>query len=371
MCRKMAELMQDIYDVEVVTTKAVDYVTWNNEYEHEKEIINGVTVRRFPVERPRIPDQFNIINGKFLNGHLKKSEEYLWLEEQGPYVPELIQYIHEHSEDYAVYVFFTYLYYPTVKGVREVKEKAIVVPCTHDEPFLKMKMFRSVFLEPRAFLFNTDEERILVRKKYNNYYIPYVCGGAGVDVPPNVSGNAFKKKFHLNRYIIYVGRMDEGKNCQELFEYFQKYKKTHPSDLKLVLLGKASMSIPEQRDIISLGYVSDTDKFNGIAGAEFLTLPSRYESLSLVVLEAFALGKPVLVNGVCAVLKAHCEKSRAGFWYKGYSEFEKKTSELLNSDTLKAELGKNGKKYIDENYQWETIKRKFSDLIEYVSENQE
>lgn len=371
-CRQLAERVAVRYDVEVLTTKAIDYMTWKDEYEVDGEVINGVFVRRFSVDCPRNQEQFDEINGRFLQGLVQTAEEEQeWLDKQGPYVPSLIQYIRKHKKEYAVFVFFTYLYYTTVMGVSEVKDKAIVLSLTHDEPFLRMKIFNHVFLEPQAFFFNTDEERALVRKRYKNYYIPYKLGGVGVEVPEHVMGNSFKDKYNLNSYIVYVGRIDEGKNCGELFEFFIKYKEQHPGDLKLVLMGKAVIDIPEREDILNLGFVSEEDKFNGIAGSEFLVLPSKFESLSMVVLEAFSLNKPILVNGHCEVLRAHCEKSFGGFFYYGYRGFESGMLRLLRNPELRKEMGQNGEAYVQTNYQWEIIIKKFSELIEYVSEKSE
>lgn len=370
LCRQIAELMRSKYDIDVLTTKAVDYMTWRDEYSENEECIHGVVVRRFSVERERKRERFDEINGRFLQGLMEKSDEQTWIDEQGPYVPALIDYIREHKDTYEVFVFFTYLYYPTVMGVSEVKDKAIVFPFAHDEPFLKMKIFNRVFLKPKAFVFETDEERKLIREKYNNYHIPFKFGGAGVRVPAQVSGEEFRKKYALDSYIIYVGRIDAGKNCEELFDFFSRYKKRHPGNLKLVLLGKSVIEVPKEPDIIELGFVSEEDKFNGIAGSEFLVLPSKFESLSIVVLEAFSIGIPVLVNGQCEVLKGHCLRSNGGFYYKSFWGFEAKMLRLVNDYALRKKMGENGKKYVRENFQWELIKEKISSLIEYVSEHE-
>lgn len=363
--------MLPLYDIEVLTTKAVDYMTWRDEYTESYETVNGVGVRRFSVAHPRVQEKFDAINGKFMQGVMGRSEEAKWLEEQGPYVPDLIQYIWEHKEDYAVFVFFTYLYYTTVMGVRQAKEKAIVISHAHDEPFLRMKQFDHVFLDPQAFFFNTDEERALIRKRYQNYDIPCKLGGVGVEIPADVSGERFRRKYHLDNYIIYVGRIDEGKNCGELFEYFIRYKKLHPGSLKLVLIGKAVIEVPKHEDIVSLGFVSDEDKFDGIAGSQFLVLPSVFESLSMVVLEAFSLGRPVLVNGKCEVLRGHCEKCGGGFYYRGFGAFESKMLQLLNFPELQAEMGEKGRGYVQTNFQWSIITKKFASLIEYVAAKNE
>ena len=368
-CRMLAERMLPFYDVEVLTTKAVDYMTWADEYTEDLEVLNGVKVRRFSVVKTRDKETFDEVNYRFHNNMLKRSEEQEWMDKQGPYVPNMISYIREHKNDYEAFLFFTYLYYPTAMGIKEVYDKAIVFSLAHDEPYLQMKIFDDVFLKPRAFFFNTEEERRLVRRKYRNYSVSYMIGGVGVDIPEHVDGEAFKKKYGIDNYIVYVGRIDEGKNCSEMFEYFERYKKSHPGDVKLVLMGKAVIPVPKRKDIVELGFVSDEDKFNGMAGAEFLLLPSKFESLSMVVLESFGVKTPVLVNGECEVLKAHCRKSHGGYYYTSYNDFEIKVGKLLSDNDLRKKMGKRGAIYLKKNYQWDLICRKLSYLIESITEN--
>jgi Glycosyltransferase len=368
-CRMIAERMTPYYNIEVLTTKAIDYVTWKDEYKNEHEIINNVKVRRFSVEKQRKQASFDSINYKFLQGGITTyAEEMKWVEEQGPTVPELVHYLNEHKEDYAAFVFFTYLYYPTVMGMPMVKEKAIVVPECHDEPFLRMGMMKEVFLKAKAYFYNTMEERNLVERKFQTAHIKNQIGGVGVEVPENISGQTFKEKYGVENYIIYVGRIDEGKNCHVMFEYFKEYKKRNASDLKLVLMGKAVMNIPKDSDIVSLGFVDEQDKFNGIAGAKLLLLPSEFESLSIVVLEAMALKRPVLVNGLCDVVKGHCLKSNGGLFYKNYFEFEGTLNYILEKTDIAKVMGENGYKYVEENYQWDIIIQKMTELIEFVDE---
>lgn len=368
LCRQLAEQLADIYEVHVLTSKAVDYMTWRDEYTSENEEINGVTVHRFSVAHERNQEQFDAINARFMQGMLGQDEEAKWVDEQGPSLPGMLEYIRDNKDEYDVFVFFTYLYYQTVMGVPLVSDKAIVVPFAHDEPFLRMRIYDNVFKAPKAFLFSTDEERQLIRQKYHNYYIPYKIGGAGVDVPEDISAERFKRKYNLDNYILYIGRIDEGKNCDEMFEFFQRYKAEHGGNLKLVLMGKSVIDVPKTEDIVELGFVSEEDKFDGLAGAKFLILPSKFESLSIVVLEAFSLNIPVLVNGECEVLRAHIEKSNGGYFYEGYRNFESCMLRLLNFADLRDEMGQAGYRYVHENYRWKLIKRKLFDLIEEVAE---
>lgn len=366
-CRQLAEhLLKKYSNVHVVTTKAIDYMSWRNEYKADEEVINGVVVHRFAVDKERKINEFNTINARFLNYDLPESMEQEWMDKQGPYCPAAIDYIDRCKDDYDVFIFFTYLYYTSVMGIPKVYEKAIVIPTAHDEPFLRMKIFRNVFLLPRSFFFNTEEERKLIHTKYSNQHIPSAIGGVGVEIPTDVCGERFKEKYNLDQYIIYVGRVDEGKNCNQLFQYFQEYKKRNKSDLKLVLIGKAVIDIPRSGDIISLGFVDDGDKFDGIAGAKMLVLPSEYESLSMVVLESMSLCCPVVVYGKCAVLKGHCIKSNGAFYYNNYFEFEGEINYILTHDEEKKIMCQNAKRYVENNYQWDGIIERLGILIEEI-----
>lgn len=368
-CRQFAEKMSDRYDITVVTTKAIDYITWKNEYTDDEAVINGVKIRRFSTARERNINEFNTINKAFMNGKLIfEKQEREWIDKQGPYVPELIAYLKENKNHYDVFVFFTYLYYTTIIGIREVFDKAILVPEAHDEPFLKMKTYQRLFTLPKAIFYNTEEERQLIEGKFKNSFIKNDLGGAGIEISNCAISNSFREKYKLDEYIVYVGRIDQGKNCDILFDYFRYYKRNNKSNLKLVLMGKAVIDVPTDSDIVNLGFVSDEDKFNGIAESKILVLPSEFESLSIVVLEAFSLNVPVLVNGKCPVLKGHCQKSNGGLYYQGYYEFEGCLNYFLQHEKERILMGKNGKQYVDENYRWEIITKRFGELIEYVAE---
>lgn len=365
-CRQISERLVPYYDVDVLTTKAIDYMTWKDEYDKSEEILNGVYVRRFSVIHERDIQKFNQINDRFMREELQSSEEKDWMDAQGPFVPELIDYIRTHKKEYDAFLFFTYLYYQTANGIPVVKEKAILVPDAHDEPFLRMQIFNTVFKEPKAIFFNTNDERILVRKKYQNWKVRCHIGGAGVDLPENISASRFKEKYGLDEYVVYVGRIDVGKNCDQLFRDFIAYKKKYPGNLKLVLMGKNVIPIPEHPDIISLGFVDEQDKFDGISGARFLVLPSKFESLSIVVLEAFSLGIPVLVNSACEVLKSHCKNSQGGLYYENTAEFCESVHYMMNNEALCQRMGDYGKAYVHRYYQWDVVIRKLRNLIEYV-----
>ncbi len=368
-CRQLVEKMIVNHpNIEVLTTKAIEYTTWKNEYKSDFEVINSVPVRRFAVAKERNQKEFDQINGLFMSGRLPQERELEWIEKQGPYSPELIRYIEAHKDSYDLFVFFTYLYYPTIIGLEKVKEKAILIPLAHDEPFLKMKKYQNLFKLPQAYFLNTDEERDMIEAKFG-IDIPYDIGGVGIELPEDIDSDRFKEKYGLDNYLVYVGRIDEGKNCHVLFKYFKEYKKRTGGDLKLVLMGKPAMDIPKDKDIISLGFVSEQDKYDGIKGAKMLVLPSEFESLSMVVLEAMSVKTPVLVYGKCLVLKGHCLKSNGALYYNNYFEFEATVNYLLENEDTVALMKENAKKYVDTNYRWDVIISRFDKLISTVLED--
>ena len=365
--RQIAEKLIAKYDVEVLTSCAVEYVKWSNYYKEGVEQINGVTVRRFKTLHEREPKVFSALDSMMLsNPHIEEEISEQWIEHMGPYCPELVEYVDKHQDEYEAIIVVTYLYYTAVKSIVRIKNKAIFIPTAHQEPFIHFDMYNYVFCAVVSFVFLTDEDKDLVHSIFHNEDVPYEVMGVGVEVPEVVDSERFKKKYNLDNYLIYVGRIDEGKDCPRLFKYFLEYKRRVKNDLKLVLMGKAVCDIPKSPDIISLGFVSEEDKFDGIKGAKALILPSKFESLSISVLEAMTLSVPVIVNGICDVLKGHCVKSNGGLYYKNYFEFEGCINYMMEHPEEYAIMCKNARKYVEDYFQWDDIMKKFDSIIERV-----
>ena len=370
--RQIAEKLIAKYDVEVLTSCAVEYVKWSNYYKEGVEQINGVTVRRFKTLHEREPKVFSALDSMMLsNPHIEEEISEQWIEHMGPYCPELVEYVDKHQDEYEAIIGVTYLYDTAVESVGRLKYKAIFIPTAHQEPFIHFDMYKKVFGAADAYVFLTDEEKDLVHSIFHNEDVPYEVMGVGVEVPEVVDSERFKKKYNLDNYLIYVGRIDEGKDCPRLFKYFLEYKRSVKSDLKLVLMGKAVCDIPKSPDIISLGFVSEEDKFDGIKGAKALILPSKFESLSISVLEAMTLSVPVIVNGICDVLKGHCVKSNGGLYYKNYFEFEGCINYMMEHPEEYAIMCKNARKYVEDYFQWDDIMKKFDRIIERVGKTDE
>lgn len=364
LCRQLAEKLNTVYDVEVYTTCAVDYVTWEDSFRPGTELINGVKVYRFRVAKPRDQKSFDKISRQVLgNPNHSDGEELNWIDEQGPVCPELLAKLQAEHSSYKAVIFMTYLYYLTVKGLPLGFENAILIPTVHDEPPVYLRCYDSVFYSAKGIIWNTTAEKRFAHRRFPKLDgIPSVLAGVGVDVPQGELPD-IPQEIRDIPYIVYAGRIDESKGCGEMFQFFRRYKQKYGGPVKLVLMGKAVMDVPSAEDIINLGFVSDEMKFAVMRSAKALVLFSRYESLSMVVLESMTMGRPVLVNGKCEVLKDHCLQSNAGLYFENYPEFAGTLNYLLTHDKEYRIMCENGKRYVAENYQWDRIIRRITQLI--------
>jgi glycosyltransferase involved in cell wall biosynthesis len=363
--RYVAEHLARHGQVEVLTTCATDYVTWRNELPPGVESVNGVQVRRFKVKHQRDPLVFGKRSTRVFEQRHSLGDELDWLAAEGPTSPALVDYIARHASDYDYCLFFSYRYYHAYYGARAAAGRAILVPTAERDETIGLSIFQPLFRSVRAVMYNSPEERAMIHAVSGNESIPGVVVGIGSDVPNNPQAHRFRQKYNLRGpFAIYVGRIDQNKGCKELFEFFGAYLKDAANKLSLVLIGNTLLPIPEHARIRHLGFVNDTDKFDAMAAADVLIMPSYYESLSMVALEAWALGKPVLVNGKCDVLKGQCLRSNAGLFYETLGEFIGTLEAIEQNRWLAGSLGRNGRQYFRDNYDWPVIERKYLEMFE-------
>jgi glycosyltransferase involved in cell wall biosynthesis len=366
-CRWVAEHMQKYWDVQVLTTRAFDYITWKDHYSKGDDLINGVPVKRFSVAKPRNPERFGRLQNYILENEHREEDELKWLDEEGPLSPSLIRYVEEHKDDFDYFVFFSYRYYHSYWGINTVPEKSILVPTAEKDPVVHLRIFKDLFRKPQAFIYNSVEERQMISQVSKNDHVLGEIVGVGTEVPSEVFVDDFCNKFDITgEYLIYIGRIDQNKGCDELFDFFLRFKKETDSDIKLILVGSTLLKIPSHPDIRYLGFLSEQDKFSALAGSLALIMPSFYESLSMVTLEAWALRKSVLANARCEVLKGQCLRSNAGLFYEDRDEFAEALKLLLSSPQLRDALGKNGEQYFNENYSWEVIENKYLSVVDQL-----
>jgi len=402
LCRLLAERLAAQHEVEVLTTCARDYVTWKNEYPEGADRIRGVSVRRFPNARTRDLEAFNRYSDWIYNSPHTRADEMEWLMQQGPWCPSLIEHLRRQQQQYDVLVFFTYLYAPTVLGLEVNPGKSVLVPTAHDEPAIKLEIFREVFGRPGAICYLTDGERRFVQDTFGERPLLEDVTGVGVDIPQQqpyprapsapdeepspgagegdqgtddetplpshvlTRGAVFRRRHRLYGPIaLYGGRIDPGKGCEELIEYFGSYVK-EGGEATLALMGVKLMSLPEDPSVRFAGLLSDRERVQALEAATVVVCPSPYESLSLLALEALAVGTPVLANARSAVLVEHCTRSNGGLYYAERDEFVECLKLLVGDARLRAALGQNGRDYVRRNYRWDVVIGKYERIFASV-----
>jgi glycosyltransferase involved in cell wall biosynthesis len=365
--RYVAEHLAPHAQVVVLTTCARDYVTWRDEFPAGVETINGVAVHRFPVDRERDIKLFATRSDRVFENEHSYLDELKWLDAEGPTSTALINHIRANRGNHDYFIFFSYRYYHAYHGPRAVPDKAILVPTAERDHAIGLSIFHPIFRGVRALMYNSPEERRMIHTAANNHEVPGVVVGIGSEIPPRaeLQADRFRQKYGITgRFALYVGRIDQNKGCKELFEFFQAYLQDPAGKLSLVLIGNTLLPIPDHKRIRHLGFLNDADKFDAMAAAEALIMPSYYESLSMVALEAWALGRPVLVNGKCDVLKGQCLRSNAGLFYETLGEFIGTLEAIEQNRWLAGSLGRNGRQYFRDHYDWPVVERKYLEMFE-------
>jgi glycosyltransferase involved in cell wall biosynthesis len=363
--RYIAEHLARHLEVEVLTTCATDYITWRNELPPGLDSVNGIPVRRFKVKHERDPGVFGRRQDRVFQLRHSIGDELDWLDAEGPASPALVDYIASHAEAFDYFAFFSYRYYHSYYGVRAAAGRAVLVPTAERDETIGLSIFAPLFRAVRAVMYNSPEERLMIQSLSGNQQVPGVVVGVGSEVPRNPQPGRFRQKHDISgRFAVYVGRIDENKGCKELFEFFAGYLKNTSGKLTLVLIGNAVLPVPNHPRIRHLGFLDDTDKFDAMAAADLLIMPSYYESLSMVALEAWALEKPVLANGKCDVLKGQCIRSNGGLYYESFAEFLETLGAIERNRWLSGSLGRYGRQFFRDHYDWPVIERKYLEMFE-------
>jgi glycosyltransferase involved in cell wall biosynthesis len=408
LCRLVAERLAATHGVDVLTSCARDYITWKNEYQEGADRIRGVTVRRFATARTRDIEAFNKYSDWIYNNPHNSADEMEWLKQQGPWCPGLIEYLRRQQSQYDVLIFFTYLYAPTVLGLDVAPARSILVPTAHDEPAIRLEIFKDVFRKPAAICYLTESERRFVQQQFPERPLLEEVVGVGVDLPQQqpyprmptppdedqvagqtetdgadagaggceedtpsrefpshllARGAVFRRRHRLYGPIaLYGGRIDPGKGCEELIQYFSEYVK-EGGDATLALMGVKLMPLPEEPFIRFAGLLSEPERLQALEAATVVVCPSPYESLSLLALEALSVGTPILVNARSAVLVEHCIGSNGGLYYADRDEFVECLKRLVGDERLRAALGRNGRDYVRRSYRWDVVLGKYEQLF--------
>lgn len=363
-CLQVAQRMSRHWQTEVLTTCALDYMTWENFYPPGPENLGGAVIRRFPVDLPRDVAKFNRLSEQLRERQAAASlaEQEEWMRAQGPLSSALLDYLVQHRDDYDAFIFFGYLYATTYFGLPLVTERAFLAPLAHDEWTLRFSMWDKFFAGAPRFIFNTSFEQDFLRRRFPQLRLSGPVIGVGIDAPSAPDPARFRNRYRLhNPFLLYVGRIDESKGCAWLLDHFIRARAAGTIQTKLVLIGTEVMPIPFHDDVIHLGFVSEAEKWDALAACDWLVMPSPHESLSMVLLEAWRADRPAIVTAESEVLVGHCRRAHGGLWYGNWEEFEK-ICRQIDAPTKDA-LGRQGHKYVTEFYSWDRVERDYLNLL--------
>ncbi len=367
--RMLAERMtlRPDWEVEVLTSCALDHLTWENTEPAGTTSVSGVTLRRFPTATPRLLEYFKLdhkLRGSPTTASLAESRR--WVALNGPMCPDLVDAVAASDAD--VIACYPYLFATTVDAIGAARVPTVLHPAAHDEPALYLKAFRQSFHDIDGVVYHTQAERDLMEHVFAIGAKPQIVLGLGVNDPAGAGRRGGEILGLGDRpYLCYLGRVDEHKGCGMLAEYFAEYKERHPGELALAFVGPVSDKAPEHPDVVVTGTVSEADKWDILADAQVMVSPSAYESFSLVLLEAWTLDVPVLVNAGCAATMEHCRRSGGGLYFASYRTFEATVEKLVTDRQLRARLGKAGQSYTERYYRWPSIIDRYSGFLESVA----
>jgi glycosyltransferase involved in cell wall biosynthesis len=366
-----------------------------------------VTVRRFATSQERDIADFNRYSDWIFNNPHDTADEMEWLKKQGPWSPGLIDHLKRHHRHYDALIFYTYLYAPTVLGVQIDPARSILVPTAHDEPPIHLGIYQEMFRQPKGIGYLTEPERRFVTETFDRTAVIEDTVGCGVDLPPHHAypktadqpgaasepagdpgvadngesgpsdgerfpshvssrGAGFRRRHRiLSPFALYGGRIDPGKGCEELIEYFSS-NVSDGGGASLVLMGLKLMPLPDEPFINFAGMLSEQERLQALEAATVVVCPSPYESLSLLALESLAVGTPILCNARSDVLVDHCLRSNGGLFYRDRDEFIECMTLLMADARLRAAMGKSGREYVRRHYRWDVVLGKLDRMIARV-----
>ncbi len=371
--RKLAEhLPSPEFEVVVLTTCMNNVGSGENVYPAGWTHINGVSTCRFPVDhRFRNVARFHELTTRITrNIPLTVDEEYEWID-QNPHSPALYSYLVRHGPSFDLLLCVPYLYGITIYASALWPERTVLWPCLHDESFAHFLAVRLMLTSCRGLMLNSEAEETLLRDRLGILHPRTCIVGGGVE-EYQADPARFRHRWRLREpFLLYAGRLDEGKNLPELVRFFAAYKEQRPGPLKLVLMGAGSFSPPPHPDIIPIGFQSERDKLDVYAAATLLVQPSLMESFSIVLMESWLAGVPVLVHGGCDVTRHHVERSSGGLWYASLAEFIGALDWLMDHPAQRKRMGELGRAYVRREYNWDTVLNRFRAAIRVWLEKRE
>ncbi len=345
--------------LEVWTTCARDHRTWDNFYPPGMTVEDGLSIRRFPVGprdlEPFIQAEFAMRDGR----RLSIAEQLDWLA-NGVNSPELYAHIAAAGECFDALLFAPYLFPTSFWGALIHPSRSIIIPCLHDEHYAYQPVFRSVFEAVRGLIFNTPEEMELAASIFRD--IPVLDKGCVVGMGFAGNGRPSEPAVQPSEvpeieqpFVLYSGRKERGKNLDRLIDWFETIPEL--SQIKLVLIGAGEVDFRERlpENVLDLGFVSEGRKTLLMEQALCLCQPSTNESFSIVIMESWLKGTPVLVHAGCPVTRGHVVRSGGGLFFANGAEFGAVVRTLVSDPELRRSMGQSGRRYVLAEYAWPAV----------------
>ncbi|MFO7537688.1 MAG: glycosyltransferase family 4 protein [Chloroflexota bacterium] len=374
--RTVTNLHRAGVNVEVLTTCIRDfYADWAvNSHQPGLTTVDGIPVRRFAVES-RDKQAFDRINWQLMQGVRVSAEaEQTYINEMIN-CPTLYEYMAQQCHD-TIFLFIPYMFATTYFGIQICPERSAVIPCLHDESYAYMSLYKEALSQAHTLIFHVEAEKQLAERLFGpaaNQIRTVI--GEGVDTDFSHDAARFREKYQLSdQFLLYVGRKEMGKNVSLLLDYWTQYVQRNQTEMKLVLIGKGTVPIPEAaaHHVVDLGFVPAQDKYDAYAAAKIFCQPSINESFSLVLMESWLTETPAVVHGHCAVTREHCIRSQGGLYFTNGDEFAAVIDYLCQRPAVARQMGRNGRSYVLANYQWPTIIARYIHIIETIqTANQE
>lgn len=370
-----ANLLKETYEVDVLTTTAVDAAYWANALPEGLEVRDGVNIRRFKVDIGYSPyrtelftrmirdfDRLGAGSHNGPDGGMKHIPWSIALQEEfvrriGPYSRSLVSFLRDNWSQYRTIIFVTYLYPTAYFGINEVpRGRALFAPTLHDEEPAYLSVYKHAAHRAHSMIWLTEAEQRLGHDLWGE--LPGQVVAMAIDAAPREPA---KRDYP---YLLYCGRIDPNKGCVDLFNYFMRFKQENPSPLRLVLTGSADIPVPDHGDIEFAGFVPAEEKFSLMAGARLYVMPSAKESFSIVTLEAMAQRTPVLASHRSNVLTDHIKMSGGGKIYRDYDSFAARLSEMLADEDARQRMGETGRRYVVSRFTPERVRQSLINAVE-------
>jgi glycosyltransferase involved in cell wall biosynthesis len=365
-CRMFVTLLHSRgLDVEVLTTCVRDFRSdWSTNY-HPPGLTTegGIRVRRFPV-RVRNTSAFDAVNLRLIrNEPVTPDEEECFFREMVN-SDALYSYLRTHQEEY-IYFFIPYMFGTSVRGSMVCPDRSVLIPCLHDESYARLSRIAQMLRSVKQIVYLSPAEKQLAESLYGLPSEKGVVTGVPLDCSWTSDPARFVSRYGISKFLLYAGRDDAGKNAELLVDYFHKYVTEEQTSLNLVFIGGAKPPIPGSvaDRVRSLGYIPVQDKYDCLGASLALCVPSVRESFSIVMMESWLAGRPVIVNAECDVTTDFCVRSNGGLWFRDYSEFREIVELLAHSPELGPQLGGQGRNFVFENYKPDLVAKKFMNAM--------